>query len=74
MTCTTSESVVWTSSGGGLDDKIKISMWSEMSKSYLRPSVVDPNNSAFIQTIRISVLDIGDVPPNFLDTSEDWVG
>ena len=38
---------------------------------YIRPCSVDTNDSSFEQAIRTGVLDIGDIPPDFLDAREN---
>ena len=47
-------------------------MVSEISNSEnIRPGIVDSDYSTFEQAIRVSSLDVSDIPPYFFDTSEN---
>lgn len=63
-----------TSSGGGLGIEMVSMRIGQTLVDKLRPGPIDANDAAFEQAIRISVLNIGNVPPYFLDPREHGGG
>jgi len=43
----------------------------DKDKGYSRPSAIDTNYTALKEAIRVGILDVGQIPPGFLDTSEN---
>lgn len=67
-----SESDVLTESGGGL--------WKKVTSTHrggwrgLRPAIVDADDTTGEEAVGICILDIGDVPPEFLDAGQGGGG
>ena len=58
-------SLVVTSMGGGLHEDVSGGRIDEGNR-YIRPSAVDANDPTRLETVRVGVLDVGDVPPYLL--------
>ena len=62
-------SLVVTSMGGGLHEDVSGGRIDEGNR-YIRPSAVDTNDPTSLETVRVGVLDIGDVPPELVNRGE----
>lgn len=71
--CTRMSSVELMSRMGGLSHKPSATSTSQVC-DYLRPSTVHADNATRSETVGVSVLDVGDVPPDFMDTREGGDG
>ena len=40
----------------------------EGSKQYLRPCSIDSDDSSWVQAIRVGILNVGDIPPDLVDS------
>ena len=74
--CTTRESLVLTTTGGGLIHTVsrRSAESSEVDLTDSRPGSVDAYHASFGEAVRVSIFDIGDIPPDFVHACQDRRG
>lgn len=76
VVCTTSESLALTTTGGGLMQIVSRRQLERAQGDLAdsRPGPIDAYHASFGEAIRVGILHIGDVPPDFMHACEDGRG